>query len=119
MNVAAGFNTAFSFYYSAPFTNGSVSVYSGLNGTGSLLATLALASTPDGNPPLPYDYGVWYPIGVSFAGTAQSVDFSGTTNGIGFTDVTLGSVTPTPEPGTIALCVIGASALLFRRRKAV
>ena len=38
MDVAAGFNTGFSFYYSTIET-GSVTVWSGLDGTGTLLAT--------------------------------------------------------------------------------
>jgi hypothetical protein len=97
MNVAAGFKTGFSFYYSAPFYAGSVNVYSGLNGTGTLLASLSLATTPNAaSSPynLPYNYGVWDPIGVSFAGTAESVNFSGSAGYIAFADVTLGSVSP-------------------------
>ncbi|MGA2176018.1 MAG: hypothetical protein ABSH38_13660 [Verrucomicrobiota bacterium] len=91
MDVAAGFTTGFSFYYSAPYYTGSVTVYSGLDGTGSLLATLNLPETPAGSPA---NYSVWEPVGVSFAGTAESVNFSGTANYIAFADVTLGSVNP-------------------------
>ncbi len=42
MNVANGFTTGFSFFYSGDFVVGSVTVYDGLNGTGNLLATLEL-----------------------------------------------------------------------------
>ena len=88
MNVAAGFTTGFSFYYAdqVGFT-GSVGVYSGLDGTGSLLASLSLPSTPD-------PYNVFVPIGVTFAGTAESVIFGGSANYIGFDNITLGSSTP-------------------------
>src|SRR5882762_2188141 len=41
MDVPAGFSTGFSFFYSSS-TAGSVSVYSGLDGTGTLLETLNL-----------------------------------------------------------------------------
>jgi hypothetical protein len=97
MNLAGGFTTGFSFYYSAPFFTGSVKVYGGLNGTGALLANLFLPLTPDGERPpynLPYDYGVWEPIGVNFAGTAESVDFTGNADYIEFADVTIGAATP-------------------------
>src|SRR5438876_738257 len=41
MNVAAGFDTGFSFFYTAA-SDGTVTVYDGLNGSGSVLATLLL-----------------------------------------------------------------------------
>ena len=93
MNVAAGFTGGFSFYYDCPANlSGSINVYSGVNDTGILLATLALPGTSiNGTEPF---FGNWTPIGVSFAGTAESVDFGGTANEITFADVTLGSVNP-------------------------
>jgi hypothetical protein len=116
MNVAAGFTTGFSFYYAdqVGFT-GSVDVYSGLNGTGTLLASLSLPSTP--NP-----YNVFVPTGVSFIGTAESVIFGGSANFIGFDNITLGSNTPVqavPEPSTWAMMVLGFASfgLLAYRRK--
>lgn len=117
MNVAAGFTTGFSFYYAdqVGFT-GSVSVYSGQDGTGSLLSSLSLPSTP--NP-----YNVWAPIGVSFGGTAESVVFSGSANYIAFDNVTLGSTTPgvvVPEPSSFAIAGLGGLGLVgyaLRRRR--
>ena len=115
MNVAAGFTTGFSFYYAdqVGFT-GVVNVYSGLNGTGTLLTSLSLPSTP--NP-----YTVWVPIGVTFAGVAQSVVFGGSANFIGFDDITLGSSTPgVPDAGStvmlLGLGMVGIGAI--RRRLA-
>lgn len=125
MNVPAGFTTGFSFFYSAIVYPGSVSVYSGLDGTGSLLATLDLpvtASQP-GTPGCPYGaYCPWFPVGVSFSGTAESVIFSGSANYIGFDNITLGASTPVgvvPEPGTLTLFGSGLLGLikLVRRRK--
>jgi len=124
MDVSGGFTTGFSFFYSSPFYTGSVTVYSGLDGTGSVLASLTLPTTADGTsygPPCSgnYNYCPWVPVGVSFSGTAYSVDFSGTANYIGFDDVTLGSSTPAvPEPGTLAMFgsgMVGLGALLRRR----
>lgn len=120
MNVPAGFDTGFSFFYSAVVYPGVVTVYDGLNGTGTVLATLNLPVTPSGGPGCTYGaYCPWFPIGVSFSGTAMSVNFSGTANYIGFDDVTLGSEIPgTPEPGTLVLLGSGALGLagVLRRK---
>lgn len=116
MDVAGGFTTGFSFYYAdqVGFT-GSVTVYDGAGGTGNVLASLSLPSTP--NP-----YNVWVPIGVSFSGTAKSVVFSGAANYIGFDDITLGSKNPgVPEPATWGLMLAGvglAGGAMRARRKA-
>jgi len=115
MDVAAGFTTGFSFYYSAPYYTGSVTVWSGLDGTGTLLASLSLSTTPAGSP----TYSVWEPIGVSFAGTAESAIFSGTANYIAFDYVTLGASSPSvPEPATLLLLgsgLLGLAGLRWRR----
>jgi hypothetical protein len=121
MNVPAGFNTGFSFYYSAAVYTGSVTVYDGLNGTGNVLASLPLGLTPTLPPGSP-TYNNWQPVGVNFAGTAMSVNFSGVANYIGFDNVTLGSDVPTsqvPEPFTLAtaaLSLAGLGGYLRRRR---
>jgi len=125
MNVAAGFTTGFSFFYSAINNPGSVDVFAGLNGTGALLAHLALPTTPAGPygvPPCPLPAGTpaafcpWVPIGVAFAGTAESVNFTGTANQIGFDNITLGSqnpVVPAPLIGHGLLVVLAVGGVLF------
>ncbi|MGA2541370.1 MAG: PEP-CTERM sorting domain-containing protein [Verrucomicrobiota bacterium] len=96
MDKAAGFTTGFSFFYSAIKDPGSVTVWSGLDGTGTLLASLALPTTPS-LPGFPTTFNDWIPVGVTFAGTAESVNFSGTADWIGFDDITLGGL-PSPIP---------------------
>jgi hypothetical protein len=95
MNVAAGFTTGFSFYYSAINNPGTIRVYDGLNATGNVLATLDLPTTPAGGAPDPTgDFSPLVPIGVTFSGTAHSIDFGGTVNQVGFDNITIGSGTP-------------------------
>ncbi len=125
MNVAAGFTTGFSFYYSAINAPGTVTVYSGADATGTVLATLSLPVTASqaGNAVCGSDqFCPFVPFGVTFSGTAMSVDFSGTANQIGFDNITLGSSTPmsgnSPEPATYALMGAGLLAAgLFRPRR--
>ena len=130
MNVAGGFTTGFSFFYSAVNEGGTVNVYSGLNATGTLLATLTLPLTPnDGggctglgaasNPGA--NFCPFLPFGVTFSGTAESVDFGGTANQIAFDNITLGASTPgggVPEPTSLFLLGSGCATLaLLRWRK--
>ena len=109
MNVAGGFTTGLSFYYAAAVFPGVVTVYSGPNATGTVLATLTLPVTGDRCNGSIYDFSCWSPTGVAFSGVAQSVNFSGTVDAIGFDNITLGSASPlTAVP---ALSVWGAVLL--------
>ena len=114
MNVASGFTTGFSFFYSSPDVPGSVTVWSGPDDTGTLLANIVLPTTPSGGAGCDTAFCPWVPFGVTFAGTAESVDFNGTGDEIGFSAVTLGSATPViPEPSTWVMMVIGFAGLGF------
>ena len=98
MNVAAGFTGGFSFFYAATPSAGTVTVYDGLNGSGNILATIPLPVTGANCGGSIYTYSCWKSQGVTFSGTAKSVDFGGSANHIGFDDITLGSQTPAPQP---------------------
>lgn len=125
MNIAAGFDTGFSFFYAAINNPGSVEVYDGLNGTGNLLATVNLPTTTSACAPS-YSAGFcpFVAAGVAFAGTARSVSFAGVANQVVFDDVTFGSKDPgqpndVPEPasfGLVGLALLGLAA--SRKRKA-
>lgn len=123
MNVAAGFDTGFSLYYSSITVPGVIDVWDGLNGTGTLLASLVLPITEHTGAPDPTgNFSPLVAIGVSFDGIARSVDFGGTINQIVFDDITLGSVTPgsearVPLPGSLILLTGGALVVALVRRR--
>ena len=99
MNVADGFDTGFSFFYSAINRPGVVNVYDDISGAGNLLTSIDLPLTPFGGDPDPTgQFSPFAPFGVNFDGTARSVDFGGTIDRIGFDNITLGSETPGTEP---------------------
>ena len=117
---AIGFVAAFGEHFvghaqSDPFTSGgTVSVYDGLGGTGTLLASTVLGLTSPG--PCPGYTGAYCPFvadGLSFSGTAKSIVFGGVANQVVFDDITFGSATPggVPEPETWALLLLGAAGI--------
>jgi hypothetical protein len=122
MNIAGGFDTGFSFFYSA-VGSGSVSVWSGLNGTGTLLGSLLLTDSGNNGPSGAF-YNHWNPVGVSFAGTAQSAIFSGSADYIGFDNITVGSATPSggvPDGGGFSLnliagLVLASAGFIFKKK---
>lgn len=124
MDVAAGFTTGFAFNYVAQNQAGSVSVYSGLGGTGAVLATILLPTNAGSCPGYGAGFCPFSPVGVTFAGTAQSVSFAGVADQIVIDDITFGSEIvggAVPEPATWAMMLAGFGAvgatMRYRRRK--
>ena len=124
MDIPGGLTTGFSFFYSGSSAqgNGTISIYSGLDGTGTLLASFTADTSLTPLCTTGPSYCVWQPDGVSFSGTAESVVFGGAANFIGWDDITLGSATAggVPEPATMTLVGLGLLGLagVARRRKA-
>ena len=121
-----GFTGGFSFWYS----NGSggtveVDLYSGVDGTGSLVGSILLSSNNNvGDCDPSISYCEWSVGGTSFAGTVESVDFTGandtTFNNLEtlFSDITIGSAQPAPEPASLAMFAAGVALVgRVRRRK--
>lgn len=110
MNVAAGFVGTASFWFSnVSGAVGTVSVFGGLNATGSTLASFTLAANDNLNQ--------WYLLSQDFAGTAYSISFDGNDGNIAYDNVTVNAV---PLPAALLLFPFGAAALgaAGRRKKA-
>lgn len=115
LNVASGFADAFSFYYSASsaVSNG-VQVWSGLNGTGTVLAAFSLIANAQNGGCSDSAYCRFDQLYGTFAGTARSVTFGNATNVAAFDNL---SITPVPEPTTVLLMAMGLAGLALVRRR--
>lgn len=116
VDVSGGFTT-FSFHYSACCADNTVVIWSGLDGTGSMLASVTLPQTgADPNSPA---YSIWQFVNVPFAGQAFSIEFQGDdARLITLDDFTLTNDThATPEPLTLSLFGAGLAGMAASRRR--
>jgi PEP-CTERM motif len=105
-----------SFWYSSTAAVfGGVEVWSGLNGTGNLLASFNLAANAKagcGADPAPYCH--FDQLTASFTGNARSVTFGNAANVAGFDNL---NITAVPEPTSALLMALGVAGLLASRRR--
>lgn len=113
MNVADGLTGFLKFFYSAPNASGGVAIYSGLDGTGSLLANGNLGSTPrtcGGTGPIIGIGDCWEEFKLDFSGVARSVVLVTKVGNIDFDDLTISLYTPAanvPEPAALGTFGLG------------
>ena len=120
INLASGFTGGVSFRYYEKYVTSydkSFAVYSGVNGTGSVLASVTLPFTYWWEP------HAWEVAGVTFAGTARSIGLMNGGGALLLDDVTFGRAVPgghahdplpsqtAPEPASLALLGTGLLAL--------
>ena len=114
-NLSGSFTGDLSFYYAEAYgTAGAVKIFSGLDGQGSLLASVSLPATFNG-------FDLWTKETLGFSGAAKSIVFSGAAGYIGFDDVSFENVNILSEPPSYLPLGAGLSMLLaaiyFIRRR--
>ena len=112
MNVSGGFITRVFFDYAAIDAAGSLTIYSGTDGMGAKLATLALPVTT----PNTSTVGVFVADSVTFSGIGRSIVFNGGNKQLAVDNLLL---TSAPEPTGFCLLAIGMAGVCLtvsRRR---
>jgi hypothetical protein len=116
MNVAHGFKGSASFFYSAT-ENTSVSVYSGLDGTGDLLGTVNLVANAQNGGCSDSPFCFWSLATLDFAGVAQSLQFGSAASVAGFDNVTFTSAVPLPAAAWLMMSALGGLGAFARRKR--
>ena len=115
LNSDGGVATALWFSYSA-LQPGSVTVYAGANGGGTVLANITLP--PNNVGCTTYKLCVWSPIGIPLPTSAGSLRFSGSANNLAIATIHFGAKIPTsiavtssPNPSTVGQAVTLTAAV--------
>lgn len=114
MNVASGFGGALQFAYSSTDATAVVTVFSGLNGSGTQLASFNLTNNATTGCSAS-DYCHFDSASLAFAGTAKSINF-GASPFVAYDNVNV-SLVPEPSSFALALAGFGVMAFVARRRR--
>jgi hypothetical protein len=123
INLDQGFFTALSFWFASDLNSSgglTVSIFSGLNGTGDVINITVPSATPCATGDFSnLTFCNWSLIGADAAGEARSVTFSGINASVVFDNLTFSTTRATelPEPTSIALAVGALGALGWSRRR--
>jgi hypothetical protein len=113
MNVALGFVDAVSFSYSSSQFVSQVNVWSGVDGTGEVLASFNLVKNAQRGCS-DSDFCRFDQLTSTFAGVAHSMTFG---NAAGVAAIDNISITAVPEPTTALLMSLGVAGLFLARRR--
>lgn len=114
ISASNGFSDKFSFRFGT-YGNATLSIYSGMDGTGSLLAERTFGQNLSNSS----SASTWSSASIDFAGLAHSVVIRSNPNeGFGIDDITFGAV---PEPASWAMMIggLGLMGTALRRRRAI
>lgn len=118
MNVAGGFVDSLTFFYSSPSViSGAVDIYSGLSGSGVLLASVDLLGNAQtgctGSPYCRFDLA-----SVRFSGVARSVSFGTVSQDPVYDNITFTAAVPEPATwGSLAAGLVALVGLTKARRR--
>jgi hypothetical protein len=116
MSVLAGFLGVSFYYSSAAAVADAVQVWSGVDGTGTMLASFDLAANAQGGGCSDSPYCHFDALSGSFTGTAHSMTFGNAVSAAAFDNV---SITAVPEPSSALLVALGLGCIgLVTRRRA-
>jgi PEP-CTERM motif len=115
LNFGQGFVDELSFYYSASSSAFDVvTIYSGLDGSGSVLGSISLTANAQLGGCNDAPFCNWQRVALSFAGTGKSIGFGGNAGNVAFDNI---AITAVPEPESYAMLAMGLAGVILAVRR--